>query len=233
MEGFEAWVKAVEQTYVVKFPSQHLATFGTTIVEYFVVTEPAYKMFDTQQHNTESVVRKGKVYAEKPTLVTPTYAMNLDGFSSDAYEYMEHMSRVYGPNSPGIMYQYRNEPGSMDIVGGITNEIAQRISEEQRNKQNNLSVVIVGVDELWDVALLKFIYEYTASSISYNSRELKSAGLLTPQPSAGGLPAAAANQIEGMFRSVKMGGSPDTLKSELDKWGVYHFYEDRFLDLFR
>ena len=121
MEGFEAWMKAVEQTYVVKFPSQHLATFGTTIVEYFVVTEPAYKMLDSQQHNTEGVVRKGKVFAEKPTLITPTYAMNLNGFSSDAYDYMEHMSRVYGPNSPGIMYQYRNEPGTKDIVGGIPN----------------------------------------------------------------------------------------------------------------
>ena len=159
--------------------------------------------------------------------------MNLDGFSSDAYDYMEHMSRVYGPNSPGIMYQYRNEPGTMDIVGGIPNEIAQRISDEQKGMNNNLSVVIVGVDELWDVALLKFIYEYTASSVSYNSQELKSAGLLTPQASAGGLPAAATNQIEVMFKSVKMGGSVDTLKSELDKWGAYRFYEDRFLDLFR
>lgn len=233
MEGFEAWMRAVEQTYVVKFPSQHLATFGTTIVEYFVVTEPVYKMLDAQQHNTEGVVRKGKVFAEKPALITPTYAMNLDGFSSDAYEYMEHMSRVYGPNSPGIMYQYRNEPGTMDIVGGIPNEIAQRISDEQKDMNNNLSVVIVGVDELWDVALLKFIYEYTASSVSYNSQELQSAGLLTPQASAGGLPAAAANQIEVMFKSVKMGGSVDTLKSELDKWGAYRFYEDRFLDLFK
>ena len=89
------------------------------------------------------------------------------------------------------------------------------------------------MDELWDVALLKFIYEYTASSVSYNSQELKSAGLLTPQASAVGLPAAAANQIEVMFKSGKMGGSVDTLKSELDKWGAYRFYEDRFLDLFR
>jgi len=233
MDGYETWMAAVEQTYVVKFPTQHLATFGTTTVEYFIVTEPAYKMLDSQQHNTEGVVRKGKVLAEKPALITPTYAMNLDGFSSDAYEYMEHMSRVYGPNSPGIMYQYKNEAGAMDIVGGIPNEIAQRISDDLKDKNNNLSVVIVGVDELWDVALLKFIYEYTASSVSYNSQELKSAGLLTPQPSAGGIPAAAVNQIEVMFKSVKMGGSADILKSELDKWGVYRFYEDRFLELFR
>ena len=89
------------------------------------------------------------------------------------------------------------------------------------------------MDEFWDVALLKFIYEFMASSVSFNSREMRGAGLMEPQSFAGGVPAAAANQIEEMFKSVKKGGSAETLKNELDKWGVYPYYEDRFLDLFR
>ena len=80
---------------------------------------------------------------------------------------------------------------------------------------------------------MKFIYEFTASSASFNAREMKSRGLMDPQSFAGGLPRAAVNQIEEMFRSVQMGGSPDMLKTELDKWGVYSHYEDRFLSLFR
>ena len=28
-------------------------------------------------------------------------------------------------------------------------------------------------------------------------------------------------------------GSPDLLKRELDRWGLFDFYEDRFLALFR
>ena len=56
---------------------------------------------------------------------------------------------------------------------------------------------------------------------------------MDPQSAAGGLPKAAVNQIEEMFKSVQMGGSPDMLKTELDKWGVYRYYEDRFLSLFR
>ena len=35
--------------------------------------------------------------------------MNLQGFSSEAFEYLQEMAQRYGPNSPGILYQYRNE----------------------------------------------------------------------------------------------------------------------------
>ena len=53
----------------------------------------------------------------------------------------------------------------------------KRISKDLSDRNNHLSVVIVGVDEFWDVALLKFIYEYSASSISFNSEEMMSTAL--------------------------------------------------------
>ena len=227
------WYKAVEQTYVVKYPKLQLASFGTTNIEYFVVTEPLYTAIDSQKKELEGVVRSGKVKAEQPSLITPTYAMHLSGFSEDAYHYFDQVAQMYGPNSPGIMYQYNNEPKGLEILSGNPNEIAHRISRELKDNKNDLSVVISGVDEFWDVALLKFIYEFTASSVSFNSKEMRGAGLMEPQMNSGGIPTAAANQIEGMFVSVKKGGSPEALKAELDKWGVYPYYEDRFLDLFK
>jgi len=233
MEQLPDWMRAIEQTYVAKFPQQHLSTFGATNISYFVVTEPIYTAIDSNKKDLEGVLRKGRVIAEKPTLITPTYAMHLDGFSQSAYDYMRHASEVYGPNSPGILYQYRNEPENLEILSGIPSEIASRISTDLRAKKDDLSVVIVGVDEFWDVALLKFIYEYTASSVSFNADQLRSKGLLDPQPSAGGIPRVAVDQIEEMFKSVQKGGSAEVLKKELDKWGVYAYYEDRFLQLFR
>ena len=80
------WYRAVEQTYVVKYPKQHLATFGTTNIDYYVVTEPLYSALNSQKKELEGVVRSGKVKAGQPTLITPTYAMNLSGFSEDAYQ---------------------------------------------------------------------------------------------------------------------------------------------------
>ena len=233
MNTYPDWLRAVEQTYVVKFPLQHLATFGVTNIDYFIVTEPIYTAIDSAKKNLETVVRKGRVIAEQPSLITPTYALNLKGFSDDAYEYMRHVSQSYGANSPGILYQYRNEAENLEILSGIPAEVGNRISTDLKEKKNDLSVVIVGVDEFWDVALMKFIYEFTASSASYNAQEMRTRGLMEPKSSAGGIPQAAVNQIEEMFKSVKMGGSPEMLKTELDKWGVFEFYQDRFLNLFR
>ena len=44
---------------------------------------------------------------------------------------------------------------------------------------------------------------------------------------------AAMQNIEQMFNEVAQGRNPDDLKRELDRWGAFEFYEDRFLNLFR
>ena len=231
MEDQRDLIRAAEQTWVVRYPKQHLATFGTTSLSYYVVTEPIYR--EIQPEDSESVVRQGKVVAEKPAIVTPYYAMNLDGFSDDAYSYFRHLSQEYGPNSPGILYKYRNEAEKTDILSGPPADIARRISDDLDSKNDDLSVVMVGVDELWDVALLKFIYEFTSRSAVENAQELRTRGMFDPNPSAGGLPQAAIQSIERMFTQVQQGRDPEDLRRELDRWGVFEFYEDRFLNLFR
>ena len=74
------WKQAIEQTWAVRLPKQKLSTFGLTNIEYFVVTQPIYHEFDTS--GQEGVIRTGRVIAEKPKIVTPTYALNLEGFSN-------------------------------------------------------------------------------------------------------------------------------------------------------
>lgn len=230
-ESTKSWLKAIEQTYVVRNPKQQLATFGSTNISYYVVTEPIYNEVIPGQQ--EGVIRTGKVIAAKPTVITPTYALNLHGFSSEAYDYLRHLAQQYGPGSPGILYQYTNESDKVEIVKGTPSEIANRISKDLEQRQENLSVVMVGVDELWDIALLKFMYEFTSSSAMSNVMELQGKGLLDAQPHLGGVPRAAANEIEKLFIAVEQGANPDMLKRELDRWGLFQYYETRFLNLFR
>jgi len=72
----------------------------------------------------EGVVRTGQVVAEKPAVVTPFYALNLEGFSDGAYDYFQGIMRKHGPNSPGILYRYSNQAEGMDILKGAPEEIA-------------------------------------------------------------------------------------------------------------
>lgn len=227
----ERIVRALEQTRVVRPPKQHLATFGVTNVRYHLVTEPSYS--ELGRHEPEAVVREGKVIAQRPAVVTPAYMLRLEGFGAEGRRAMELLGQRYGPNSPGLLYAYRNEAGGLNIVGGSPEAVAQRIKEGLDRAGDHLAVVIMGVDELWDVSLLKFIYEFTAASAGGNLEEMRSRGLLEPEPGLG-IPRAAAQRAEELFREVERGNAdPALLKQELDRWGLFHRYEDRFLNLFR
>ncbi len=220
---------AVARTEVVKAPSQYLDTFGITKLHYYLVTEPSY--LELVKGPSEAVVREGDVTASMPVVVTPTYMTHLDGFGEEAYEYFEELKRSYGPNTPGLLYRYSNQLGGTEIVEGTALDVAQRIGGRTREQGETLSVVIKGVDDLWDVSLLKFIYEYTMASISSNVGALRRGGLLSSD--VNGVPTAALRRIEALFDDVRKGGDPYVLKRELDRWELYHVFEDKFLDLFR
>ena len=224
-------IKAVQKTRVARKPLQYLDTFGTTIINYYVITEPIYS--DIDELKKETVVRTGRVNSGKPQIVTPTYALNLKGFSSEAYKYLEFISNKFGVNSPGVLYQYKNEPGKINILNGSVEEVSNNIIKELNTKKDKLTAVIVGVDELWDVSLLKFIHDFTSESLVSNINEFNSRGLLQPQDQFGGVPKAAVQRIEILFNQVGFGADPEILKKELDRWGLFDHYEERFLNLFK
>ena len=227
----EEWMRqVVEKTYVVRMPRSTLATFGVTNLRYYMVTEPSYQ--EIVKHEREGVVRDGRVIAEKPQIVTPTYMLNLEGFGSRARRYMEHLAQQYGPQSPGLLYSYRNEPKDTSIVGGEATAIARRISNDLDDRGDSDSLVIFGVDAFWDVSLVKAIYEMTAASLASNLEELGALGLMDPDPALG-VPREAIMRIQRLFIHVERGGDPNVLKQELDRWGLFDHYQDRFLALFR
>lgn len=221
---------AVARTQVVKAPKQHLHTFGVTSLLYYMVTEPSYQ--ELVEGPPEAVIREGTVTAARPAVVTPTYMARLDGFGEEAFDYFDSLARQYGANTPGILYHYKNEPGEMSIVEGTAMAVAERISKELTQDSSQLSAVIKGVDELWDVSLLRFIFEYTLASLAGNVGDLQSERLLDPDPNLG-VPRATIRRIESLFNDVEQGSDPTILKQELDRWGLFGFYQDRFLSLFR
>ena len=225
-------MRAVEQTKVVRAPRRPLATFGVTNTHYYLVTQPSYQELVQGSHPPEAVVREGKVIAEQPVVVTPQYMANLEGFGDNARKYLETLAHRYGPNTPGLLYRYRNESGTLNIAGGEVQAVSQHIIDDLERKGDQESAVIQGVDDLWDVSLLKFIYEFTAGSLRANIADLGSRGLLDPEPGMG-IPRAALHRIEELFRAVEEGADPTLLKQELDRWELFERYEDRFLGLFR
>ena len=227
--NYRRLMEAVARTDVVRAPKRYLHTFGVTTLRYYVVTEPVYR--ELVKGPDEAVVREGTVTAQRPAVVTPSYMAHLEGFGEDAYSYFNSLAREQGPNATGLLYQYKNEPGEMSVVEGNAQAVANRISNRVDDEGGNLSAVIMGVDELWDVSLLKFIYEYTLSSLAGNVSDLRREQLLDQDPSLG-VPKDAIQSIESLFRQTEEGADPSVLKRELDRWGLFDRYQDRFLGLF-
>jgi len=228
----ERIIHALEQTRVFRHPRQKLATFGVTTLKYFVLTEPVYTELRPPA-DPETVIREGTVVADRPAIVTPSYMLNLEGFGDEARRSLELLARRLGAQSPGVMYKYKNESGGLNIVSGGVDVVAGRIAEDLQKTGKDMAAIIIGDSALWDVSVMKFIYEFTASSLASNLQELHGRGLLDPDPGAG-VPRGAVQRIEEMFQAAERGtADPTTLKRELDRWGLFDRYQDRFLGLFR
>src|SRR4030043_256215 len=94
--------RAARSTEILRYPRQHLATFGVTNIYYYIVTEPVYSELTPDVN--ETVIREGRVIAERPKIVTPYYLTHLEGFSYDARQYFEKLLMMHGPNAPGHFY---------------------------------------------------------------------------------------------------------------------------------
>lgn len=223
MNDDERLAQAIKRTVILRRPRQALSTFGATTINYYVISSPTYD----ESESSETVVRTGRVIANRPHIVTPYYLSRLDGFSSDARSYFRKLIDTYGPDAPGIYYTYRNEHSNTDVISGSIDNALIQINAEIDERKDPLAAIIRGEDILWDVSLMKFIFDITKASANWNVAELHSRGLLGV---VDGIPAGARANIEDMFTRLKDGSiEPLELQTELDRWGLFDEYQDRFL----
>ena len=117
--------QVAQQTEVLRLPRQALATFGTTAISYYLVTEPVYA--ELLGETRETVVRRGRVAAERPQIVTPFYLLNLFRGFEHGEEFASFLAEAYGADSPGLMYSYRNELEETSIVSDPLAVVAGRL----------------------------------------------------------------------------------------------------------
>jgi hypothetical protein len=228
--GDERIIQAVNNTKILRAPKQSLYTFGTTNIYYYLVTEPVYS--ELVDNISETVIREGRVIAQKPRIVTPYYLSSLDGFSPEARKYFRVLMETFGSDSRGLFYTYRNEPKELNIVSDNIQAVIEKLNSRIDENGDPLSAIIKGQDDLWDVSLIKFIYELTRSSLHDNLHQLESRGLLDMD--SRGIPADAREKIEELFRKTRRGEVElSDLKDEIERWGLFDEYEDRFYEAVR
>jgi hypothetical protein len=233
---------AFEHSKILKWPKQLLSSFGSSEVNYHVLTEPVYQEFTKGE--VETVVREGKVSWYRPQLITPEYILRIEGFSEEARKTLLSIAQEM-PDLANILYRFhfKREVDSMSFVSGSIEAVADKISRDIDKRGDNLSAIIRGEGDLWDISLSKFILDMmTRSAMQSQFPELRKRGLINYNSSGyqtitrdrQGIPLVAKKEIEIMFDMVKHGDmEPKELKIELDRWGLFQIYQDRFFNLFR
>ncbi|NLM96190.1 MAG: hypothetical protein GX175_00990 [Halanaerobiaceae bacterium] len=243
MQSPERIAYALRETEILREPEELISTTRSTTLAFYVLAEPAYlEVF--KHEGQETKIRKGKISWEKPRLTTPFYILDMEGFSSEAKEALRILAMQYS-DLAGILYKmrYRKEDLEERTVPYKIMETFRRLENKIEDQNERFSVVIKGIDELWDVSLMKYIQKLIIRSVIesqipyYENKgylRMDERGFAAITRNLEGLPIVAQNEIEEMFEEVKKGNlDPSVLKRELDSWGVFSSYEDRFFDLFR
>lgn len=165
---------ALENTRVVVQPEQRIETFGQTTFEFMIVSE---LMDEVNQVR----VRNGHINAERPRILAPHHfqKMLLEGFGERAREFADHLES-HGDLIKVLRYGF--ELKKTDFSEQILHEplvsVVGRLEERLKADANPLTVLIEGVDEAWEVCLLKFTMELVQRSSGENLGEWKRRGLI-------------------------------------------------------
>ncbi len=165
---------AIDNTQVVVAPQRRIATFGDTSFRFFLVTE----LMDTVG---QVRVRDGRLHAERPQIVTPgqIHRMLLEGFGERAEAFADWL-REHAPQLAALKYgfQFRKTDVSDNVLHGTLDEVLSRLREDVERSEDPLSAVIHGVDEGWEICLLKFAADMIQESSGGNFGDFKKRGLL-------------------------------------------------------
>lgn len=223
---FDFWYAAMH-TEIVLPPKRALETFGTTLVNYRLVAE-------LPDDPRKVRIREGRLEAHKPAIITPeAYARDeLDGFGEEARRYYEFLKA--NEDSIRILqygYNLRQEAFSEQVVTDSISAVLDRVVEEAKRAEDPFAAVIKGVDDPWDVCLVKFFWAEATASVPFNIRELESAKAAARDDS---LPAHVRGEVEEAFaRAQENPALVRELGSLLRRRGLFEQYQDRFFKLVR
>ncbi|MEM7700010.1 MAG: hypothetical protein AAF236_16565 [Verrucomicrobiota bacterium] len=164
---------ALETTRVVREPDRLIDTFGTTQFEFHLLTEPMDQVGVVR-------LREGKMDAQQPTILRPERFAELvfEGFGEQAEQFakwFEHFGNI-GFFKYGFDFAKREfrESEVHDSIEAVSDRILADIDRTGSPSR----AVILGVDDTWEISLLKFTFDLIGRSSDINLFDFKRRGLL-------------------------------------------------------
>src|SRR5438874_13116798 len=165
---------AIENTQVILAPEQQIATFGTTSFHFYLISELMDRVDQVR-------IRNGRIHAERPQILTPEHysRLLLEGFGEKAAKYAD-LLRERMSNMAVLRYgfQFRKTDVVENRVRDTMEAVVERTRHQVERSEEPLSAVIQGVDDAWEVCLLKFTIDLIERSSGDNLGDFRKRGLV-------------------------------------------------------
>ncbi len=148
----EAWEKALKSTEIIRPRVQPLHTFEATHIPYLLLSESSVNTGDT-------VVRKGEIIVEKPSLVLPFNLPYFEGFDFEEemdinQDILTSFFLVRGVSFPSM--RYNNKTDSIDVHEGGLSKAIEHFSAKLEREENVHTGLIAGAEDVWQFSVLIF-----------------------------------------------------------------------------
>jgi len=219
---FDFWY-ALQNTTLLRGPEQQLETFGTTRVQYHLITE----MMDSVD---QVRVREGVLNAARPQILTPGHLQSIqtEGFRDEQSEAFLAWLREHQPEARFLHYGFTlSKQEVKDTLLTESLPVVEANVMEEASRGGGARAVLRGVEQPWEVCLLKLMVDLVEKSAPGHVRELQQRNLL-PDPARG------PREIEAEFDAASRDRSRiPYLQKRLREMGVFEQFQDRFFQLVR
>ena len=168
---------ALENTRLLVAPKRQIATFGSTSFRFHLLTESMDRVDEVH-------IREGTIRAERPQLLTPEHhaRLLLENFGEKAEAFAEWLRHSGQPLAAVLKYgfQFRRSAVSQSVVHDRVETVSARLREQVEAAQESepLSALLQGVEDAWEVCLLKFTVDLVQGSSASNVNDFRRRGLL-------------------------------------------------------
>ena len=153
MDIHELWDKARKHTEILRMRMQDLSSADITNVPYVFLAESSLNQGDT-------VVRRGHVLVERPSIVLPGFSPQFEGFAFDqelhlSQETVATFLLIRGVQFPSL--KYRHETSSLDLFEGNLQKAVTHFQDQLQRAEDIKTGLVIGLEDAWQFSILLLV----------------------------------------------------------------------------
>ncbi len=168
MDLQDMWEEALKNTEIIRPRVQDLQTFDTTHLPYIALSKSSINAGNT-------VVRKGEVLVEKPSLLLPPQSPQFEGFD---FEKELHFNQgiltnfllIRGVRFPSL--KYNNKTYSLDIYEGELKKAVSFYHDKLQREEDVHTGLFTAPEDYWQFSMLVFVFTSVVKSADSDMQKL-------------------------------------------------------------